>query len=42
LPPVSFLFTPKVTNVAGEALLAFHDTMPQKHTEAESEKRVKE
>jgi hypothetical protein len=24
LPPVSFLFTPKYTNVAGEALLAFN------------------
>ena len=42
LPPVSFLLTPKFTNVAGEALLAFHDTTPQKHTEAEGEKRVKE
>ena len=26
LPPVSFLFTPRFTNVAGEALLSFHDT----------------
>jgi hypothetical protein len=42
LPPVSFLFTPKFTNVAGEALLAFNDTTLQKHTEAEAEKRVKE
>ena len=42
LPPVSFLFTPKFTNVAGEALLAFHDTTQQKHTEAEGDKRVKE
>jgi hypothetical protein len=42
LPPVSFVFTPKFTNVAGEALLAFNDTTPQKHTEAEAEKRVKE
>jgi hypothetical protein len=36
------VFTPKFTNVAGEALLAFNDTTPQKHTEAEAEKRVKE
>jgi hypothetical protein len=42
LPPVSFLFTPKFTNVAGEALLAFDDTTPQKRVEAEAEKRVKE
>ena len=42
LPPVSFLLTPKFTNVAGEALLAFDDTTPQKHTRAEAEKRVKE
>jgi hypothetical protein len=42
LPPVSFLFTPKFTNVAGEALLAFDDTTQQKHIEAEAEKRVKE
>jgi hypothetical protein len=42
LPPVSFLFTPKFTNVAGEALLVFHDTTQQKHTEAEGDKRVKE
>ena len=42
LPPVSFLLTPKFTNVAGEALLAFDDTTPQKHIEAEAEKRVKE
>ena len=42
LPPVSFLLTPKFTNVAGEALLAFDDTTPQKHTQAEAEKRVKE
>ena len=34
LPPVSFLFTPKFTNVAGEALLAFGDTTPQKHAES--------
>jgi hypothetical protein len=42
LPPVSFLFTPKFTNVAGEALLAFDDTTQQKQVEAEAEKRVKE
>ena len=42
LPPVSFLFTPKFTNVAGEALLAFDDTTPQKRTAAEADKRVKE
>ena len=42
LPPVSFLLTPKFTNVAGEALLAFDDTTQQKHTQAEAEKRVKE
>jgi hypothetical protein len=37
LPPVSFLFTPKFTNVAGEALLAFGDTTPQKHAESKME-----
>jgi hypothetical protein len=42
LPPVSFLFTPKFTNVGGEALLAFDDTTQQKQVEAEAEKRVKE
>jgi hypothetical protein len=42
LPPLSFLLTPKFTNVAGEALLAFGDTTPQKHTEIEAEKRIKE
>jgi hypothetical protein len=42
LPPVSFVLTPRFTNVAGEALLAFDDTTPQKHTEAEAEQRVKE
>jgi len=41
LPPVSFLFTPKFTNVAGEALLAFDDTTPQKDAQAEAEKRLK-
>ena len=42
LPPVSFLLTPKFTNVAGEALLAFDDTTRQNRAEAEAEKRVKE
>jgi hypothetical protein len=42
LPPVSFLLTPRFTNVAGEALLPFDDTTPQKRTKAEAEKRVKE
>ena len=42
LPPSSFVLTPRFTNVAGEALLAFDDTTPQKHTEAEAEQRVKE
>ena len=42
LPPVSFVLTPRFTNVAGEALLAFDDTTPQKHTEAQAEQRVKE
>jgi hypothetical protein len=42
LPPISFVLTPRFTNVAGEALLAFDDTTPQKHTEAEAEQRVKE
>ena len=42
LPPVSFLLTPKFTNVAGEALLAFDDTTPQKDTKVEAEKRAKE
>jgi hypothetical protein len=37
LPPVSFVFTPKFTNVAGEALLAFDDTTPQKHAESKAE-----
>jgi len=34
LPPVSFLFTPRFTNVAGEALLAFHDTTAEKQAES--------
>jgi hypothetical protein len=37
LPPVSFLFTPKFTNVAGEALLAFDHTTPQEQTESKAE-----
>jgi CRISPR/Cas system CMR subunit Cmr6 (Cas7 group RAMP superfamily) len=37
LPPVSFLFTPKFTNVAGEALLAYHDTTPQRETESKAD-----
>jgi hypothetical protein len=37
LPPVSFLLTPKFTNVAGEALLAYNDTTPQRHTESKAE-----
>jgi hypothetical protein len=36
------LFAPKFTNVAGEALLAFNESTPQEHAEAEAEKRVKE
>ena len=34
LPPVSFLFTPRFTNVAGEALLAFNDTTAERRTES--------
>jgi hypothetical protein len=37
LPPVSFLFTPKFTNVAGEALLAYDDTTPQRQMESKAE-----
>jgi hypothetical protein len=33
LPPVSFLLTPKFTNVAGEALLAFNDSTSQQRAE---------
>ncbi|HEY7532658.1 MAG TPA: hypothetical protein VH681_07720 [Nitrospiraceae bacterium] len=33
LPPVSFLLTPKFTNVAGEALLAFDDSTSQQHAD---------
>ena len=42
LPPVSFLLTPKFTNVAGEALLPFDGTTAQKQLQAEAENRVKE
>ena len=42
LPPVSFVLTPRFTNVAGEALLAFDDTTPQRHTEAQADQRMKE
>jgi hypothetical protein len=38
LPPISFLFTPKFTNVAGEALLAYDDTTPQRRMESKAEK----
>ena len=38
LPPVSFVFTPRFTNVAGEALLAFDDTTPQEQQESKAEK----
>jgi hypothetical protein len=31
------LFTPKFTNVAGEALLAYDDTTPQKEMESKAE-----
>ena len=37
LPPVSFLFTPRFTNVAGEALLAYDDTTPQHNTQSKAE-----
>jgi hypothetical protein len=36
LPPVSFLFTPRFTNVAGEALLAFNNTTQQKEAESKA------
>jgi hypothetical protein len=42
LPPISFVLTPRFTNVAGEALLAFDNTTAQEGTKAEAEKRVKE
>jgi hypothetical protein len=37
LPPVSFLFTPKFTNVAGEALLAYDGTTPQRQMDSKAE-----
>ena len=37
LPPLSLLFTPKFTNVAGEALLAYDDTTPQKQMQSKGE-----
>ena len=37
LPPISFVLTPRFTNVAGEALLAYNDTTPQKQTESKAE-----
>ena len=37
LPPVSFILTPRFTNVAGEALLAFDDTTQQEHAESKAE-----
>ncbi len=37
LPPVSFVLTPRFTNVAGEALLAYNDTTRQKQTESKAE-----
>ena len=37
LPPVSFLFTPKFTNVAGEAFLAYDDTTPQRQMQSKGE-----
>ena len=37
LPPVSFILTPRFTNVAGEALLAYDDTTPQKQAESKAE-----
>jgi len=38
LPPISFILTPKFTNVAGEALLAYDDTTPQRQLESKGEK----
>ena len=35
--PVSFLFTPKFTNVAGEALLAYDDTTPQRQMQSKGD-----
>ena len=37
LPPVSFVLTPRFTNVAGEALLSYNDTTRQKQTESKAE-----
>jgi hypothetical protein len=37
LPPLSFLFTPKFTNVAGEALLAYNDTTPQRGAQSKAD-----
>jgi hypothetical protein len=37
LPPISFVLTPRFTNVAGEALLAFNDTTPQKEAESKAD-----
>ena len=37
LPPISFVFTPRFTNVAGEALLAYDDTTPQRQQESKAE-----
>jgi CRISPR/Cas system CMR subunit Cmr6 (Cas7 group RAMP superfamily) len=37
LPPVSFVLTPRFTNVAGEALLAYDNTTPQKQMESKAE-----
>ena len=37
LPPVSFVLTPRLTNVAGEALLAYNDTTQQKQKESKAE-----
>lgn len=37
LPPVSFILTPRFTNVAGEALLAFNDTTLQQQAQSKAE-----
>jgi hypothetical protein len=37
LPPISFVLTPKFTNVAGEALLAFDETTPQRQMDSKGE-----
>ena len=37
LPPISFVLTPRFTNVAGEALLAFDGTTPQLQNESKAE-----